>query len=147
ISSPEAAGTLARFLGALHRPAPGEAPSNPSRGVALQTLAEHFDDCVSVIADDDVAAELHGAWEKALAAPAWDEAPVWLHGDLHPANVVVLDRTLSGVIDFGEMCAGDPATDLAAAWLLLPDGSASRLFDAYSHADDATVVRARGWAA
>ncbi|HEY8720052.1 phosphotransferase [Pengzhenrongella sp.] len=28
--------------------------------------------------------------------------PVWLHGDLHPANVVVSDGTLSGVIDFGE---------------------------------------------
>ena len=61
-------------------------------------------------------------WEKALAAPAWQGAPVWLHGDLHPANVVVQDGTLAGVIDFGEMCAGDPATDLSAAWILLPGG-------------------------
>ena len=45
----------------------------------------------------------------------WQGPPVWLHGDLHPANVVVSDGTLSGVIDFGELCAGDPATDLAAA--------------------------------
>jgi aminoglycoside phosphotransferase (APT) family kinase protein len=83
----------------------------------------------------------------ALAAPPWDGKPVWLHGDLHPANVVVSDGTLSGVIDFGEMCGGDPATDLAAAWLVLPDGSASRLFDAYQVADEATATRARGWAA
>lgn len=43
--------------------------------------------------------------------------PLWLHDDLHPANVVVSDGTLSGVIDFGDMCVGDPADDLAAAWV------------------------------
>ncbi len=44
------------------------------------------------------------------------------------------------------MCAGDPATDLCAAWILLPVGAAGRFFDAYGQADDATVARARGWA-
>jgi aminoglycoside phosphotransferase (APT) family kinase protein len=58
----------------------------------------------------------------------------------------VSDATLCGVIDFGELCAGDPATDLAAAWLLLPAGMASRFFDAYADVDDATIRRARGWA-
>ena len=33
----------------------------------------------------------------------------------HPANVVVSDGTLSGIVDFGAMFAGDPAWDLAAA--------------------------------
>ena len=75
-----------------------------------------------------------------------DRAPIWLHGDLHPANVVVRDGTLAGVIDFGELCAGDPATDLSAAWILLPADAASRFFDAYEQADEATVTRARGWA-
>jgi aminoglycoside phosphotransferase (APT) family kinase protein len=70
-------------------------------------------------------------------------APLWLHGDLHPANVVLRDGILAGVIDFGEMCAGDPATDLSAAWILLPAGAASRFFDAYGQADDATITRAR----
>lgn len=60
--------------------------------------------------------------------------------------MVVQDGTLAGVIDFGEMCAGDPATDLSAAWILLPAGTASRFFDTYEHADEATIARARGWA-
>jgi len=60
---------------------------------------------------------------------------------------VVSGGELCGVIDFGDMCAGDPATDLSAAWLLLPAGSAARFFDAYADADDATIQRARGWAA
>jgi aminoglycoside phosphotransferase (APT) family kinase protein len=38
-------------------------------------------------------------WAPAVA-DARPGAPRWLHGDLHPANVVVWERTLSGVIDF-----------------------------------------------
>ncbi len=50
---------------------------------------------------------------------------MWVHGDLHPANVVVSDGTLSGIVDFGDLFAGDPAWDLAAASVLLPAGTAS----------------------
>ncbi|MFI1071700.1 phosphotransferase [Streptomyces puniciscabiei] len=50
-------------------------------------------------------------WQQAVAAPAWSGAPVWLHGDLHPANVVVADGTLAGALGFGDVCAGDPATE------------------------------------
>jgi len=60
--------------------------------------------------------------------------------------VIVRDGGLAGVVDFGELCAGDPATDLSAAWILLPAGTARQLFDAYGDLDDATVARARGWA-
>lgn len=60
--------------------------------------------------------------------------------------MVVSEGTLAGVIGFGDVCAGDPATDLAAAWLLLPAGAASRFFATYAEADPATVERARGWA-
>ena len=85
-------------------------------------------------------------WEQAVSAPVWRDAPAWLYGDLHPANVVVGGGTFCGVIDFGELCAGDPATDLSAAWLLLTAGAASRFFAAYANADNATIQRARGWA-
>jgi aminoglycoside phosphotransferase (APT) family kinase protein len=145
ITSPAAAGRLAEFLQALHRKAPGEAPANPGRGVSLR-LDHHFDQWLTVIAASDLAAPARAAWEQAVAAPEWADAPVWVHGDLHPANVVVSDGTVSGVIDFGELCAGDPATDLAAAWVVLPAGASSRFFEGYANADDATVRRARGWA-
>ncbi|MFI5064677.1 MAG: aminoglycoside phosphotransferase family protein [Streptosporangiales bacterium] len=146
ISSPQAAGTLAGFLRALHRTAPGGAPASPDRGVPLAALGHDFDEWFPVVASSDVAAGVRRTWEQAVAADAWQDAPVWIHGDLHPANVVVSGGTLSGVIDFGDMCAGDPATDLAAAWVLLPAGTAARFFGAYASADDATIQRARGWA-
>src|SRR5450631_1181752 len=44
------------------------------------------------------------------------------------------------------MCAGDPATDLSAAWILLPAQAAKRFFNAYEDVDEATIARARGWA-
>ncbi|MEV6253265.1 phosphotransferase [Nocardia sp. NPDC051911] len=47
-------------------------------------------------------------------------------------EVVVREGMLSGVLDFGALGAGDPATDLAAAWLILPVGKSTRFFDAYS---------------
>ena len=54
-------------------------------------------------------------WDRAVAAPAWQGARLWLHGDLHPANVIVRDGRLAGVIDFGDMCCGDPADEATVA--------------------------------
>lgn len=146
ITSPDAAGTLAGFLRALHVPAPAEAPASPDRGVPLATLQDGFHHACSVIACHPAAVAARRVWEQASAAPAWGQAPVWLHADLHPANVVVRDGTLGGVIDFGDLSSGDPATDLSAAWLLLPAGAAAPFFAAYAAADSATIQRARGWA-
>jgi aminoglycoside phosphotransferase (APT) family kinase protein len=142
----DAAEILAEFLGVLHDQAPADALANTGRGIPLAEFQEEFDGWFEIIADHTIADSAREVWEKAVAAPVWQGALVWLHGDLHPANVVVQDGMLAGVIDFGEMCAGDPATDLSAAWILLPAGAASRFFDAYGQADEATVSRARGWA-
>jgi aminoglycoside phosphotransferase (APT) family kinase protein len=54
----------------------------------------------------------------ALAAPRWAEPPVWVHGDLHPANILVRRGRISGVLDFGDLTAGDPAADLSVRWML-----------------------------
>jgi aminoglycoside phosphotransferase (APT) family kinase protein len=140
-----AAEILARFLRALHHQAPADAPVNPPRGLPLADLRS-VDGWFDAIADHPDAPAAWEVWKEAVAAPAWQGPPVWLHSDLHPANVVVRDGTLAGVIDFGDLCAGDPAADLSAAWVLLPDGAASRFFDAYQQADEATITRARGWA-
>ncbi|MET9345949.1 aminoglycoside phosphotransferase family protein [Streptomyces termitum] len=85
------------------------------------------------------------AWEEALALPAWDADPVWLHGDLLPGNLLTRDGRLGAVIDFGGLGTGDPAADLLPAWTLLT--AATRpLFRAASRVDDATWARGRGWA-
>ena len=130
ITRADAAETLAGFL----RPCIGRHPRKPR---PTPRAGSRWPGCGTgsparaVIAGDANADAAREIWEKAVAAPAWHGAPTWLHGDLHPANVVVREGTLAGVIDFGEMCAGDPATDLSAAWILLPAGTASRFFATY----------------
>ncbi|MGV9297517.1 aminoglycoside phosphotransferase family protein [Amycolatopsis sp. NPDC003676] len=142
-----AADTLADFLRALHAPAPAAAPVATDRGGHPRDCTAGFEKFLQAVALDDLAADVRAVWEDAAAAGAWEGPPVWVHGDLHPANVVVSDGTLSGIVDFGDLFAGDPAWDLAAAWVLLPEGTASRFFDSYAQADESAIRRARGLAA
>ncbi|MEV7732894.1 aminoglycoside phosphotransferase family protein [Streptomyces sp. NPDC088921] len=142
-----AADTLAGFLRALHVEAPAEAPASSDRGGHPKECTDGFERFLRAVDPGDIAADVRAVWDDAVAAPDWEGPPVWLHGDLHPANVVVSDGTLSGVIDFDAMFAGDPAWDLAAAWVLLPSGAVSRFFCVYAHANEATIRRARGLAA
>lgn len=144
-----AADTLASFLRALHVAAPADAPGDgDGRGAHPKdstSAFEHFLSSVDAGALGGVAVEARAVWDDAVAAPTWEGPPVWVHGDLHPANVVVSDGSLAGVVDFGDLFAGDPAVDLAAAWVLLPAATA-RFFAAYGAADAATIRRARGLA-
>nr|WSW71656.1 phosphotransferase [Streptomyces sp. NBC_00995] len=59
-----------------------------------------------------------------------------MHGDLHPAHVLTADGTICDAIDFGDLRSGDPACDLAAAPVLLPDGAADRFHEAYGRSTD-----------
>jgi aminoglycoside phosphotransferase (APT) family kinase protein len=146
ITDIDATEALAEFLRALHDEAPAEAPANPTRGIPLDGVRDGVENGFGILDGHPNADGAREVWEKAVAAPDWNDTPRWLHGDLHPANVIGRDGMLTGVIDFGELCAGDPATDLSAAWVLLPAGAADRFFAAYGQADDATISRARGWA-
>ncbi len=145
-----AAAAVGGFLGALHVPAPPDAPANPFRGVPLAERAASVAANLALIrgqVDED--AVLRG-WDTALAAPGYDGPPAWLHGDLHPSNILVNDGQVSGVIDFGDITAGDPASDLSVAWMLLPADAQGNFWKAYQEAggrgDDALRARARGWA-
>ena len=141
-----AADMLAAFLRALHVAAPAEAPITPGRGGPPRDCTAGFENFLQAVAPDD-STEVRAVWDDAVVAGAWQGPPVWVHGDLHPANVVVSGGTFAGIVDFGDLCAGDPAWDLAAAWVLLPAGAAARFFDRYGSADAATIRRARGLAA
>jgi aminoglycoside phosphotransferase (APT) family kinase protein len=142
-----AADTLAGFLWALHVEAPAGAPIARDRGAHPRNCTDGFENFFRAAVPADIAADIRGVWDDAVAARAWEGPPVWVHGDLHPANVVVSGGTLVGIVDFGDMFAGDPAWDLAAAWVLLPAGTAARFFDMYARADEAAIRRARGLAA
>jgi aminoglycoside phosphotransferase (APT) family kinase protein len=140
---------LAEFLAALHRPAPVDAPLNPYRtSLASRSDAflERLPRCGHQV--DEASALL--VWRVALATPAWSGPSLWLHGDMHPGNLLVHSGQLTAVIDFGDLTAGDPAVDLSVAWMLWPErvrivfrATVDRLA---GQVDDGMWRRARGWA-
>ncbi|RUQ99236.1 aminoglycoside phosphotransferase family protein [Labedella endophytica] len=139
---------LAEALTALHVPAPSDAPLNPVRGVDLRSRDAAVRGRLTASASP-AAGGLEALWSDLVDARAWSREPVWVHGDPHPGNVLVRDGRLAALIDFGDLCAGDPATDLAAGWLFFePDARAHfrATADARGHYDAADWVRARAWA-
>ena len=134
------AGSLANVLQALHRPAPAELPFNPFRGVPLEARKVAVEERLERLALN----ELIPIWQAAIAAPPAREK-TWIHGDLHPRNVLVRDGILAGLIDWGDMTGGDVATDLACAWMLL-DATARSSFLAVYDPPGAVLERAAGWA-
>ena len=141
---------LGRFLRALHQPAPEDAPRNPWRGVPLSARAERVQDDLQRLDGLVNRSAVLGLWERVLSTPAWCGPPLWIHGDLHPGNLLVSGGRLSAVIDFGDLAAGDPATDLSVAWMLLPPSVRQTFFtsarEEFDPLDDHTLMRARGWA-
>lgn len=143
--SPESAFALASYLQALHRIDTTGAPPARGRG---GPLAPRDPDVREAIAALDGTIDTHAAteaWESALAAPEWDGPPLWIHGDLHAGNMLEHNGKLSAVIDYGCLCAGDPANDLMVAWTFLSTDT-REVFRAALPFDDADWERGRGWA-
>jgi len=145
-----AAVELAAFVSALHLPAPHDAPRNPFRGVPLANRTPSIDERVAQLDGIVDSVAVMRIWDAALHARKWSGPPVWIHGDLHPANLLVVDAHITAVLDFGDLTAGDPATDLSVAWLLLPPPARATFREATREMgeaiDDDTWTRARGWA-
>lgn len=143
----EQAVRFGEFLRSLHTPAPTTAPSNPFRGISLlarspqtQPVLERLETQTPLITP-----RIKQIWQEALWAPTTDEKR-WLHGDLHPRNVLVKKGIISGVIDWGDMTSGDVATDLAAVWMLFSDVKTQSLALSQYGASKLETVRAKGWA-
>lgn len=146
LSADTMARQLATVLAALHLEGPRDAPVHPFGGG--RSIAARDESVGALIAQWPVPPEralLAQAWERATSAPEWSGPDLWLHGDLHPANLLVSRGRLRAILDFGDLCAGDPAVDLISAWMLLPPSSRA-LLRAEVPVDPATWDRGRGWA-
>lgn len=143
----QAAVDLAGFVRALRRVDTTGAHSRPpgARGGPLAEGDAQVRRSIALLGsriDGDAARR---SWEESLYAPAWDGPEVWVHGDLLPGNLLIIDGRLSAVIDFGGLNVGDPACDLQPAWNVFAGDSRMR-FRAALEVDDASWLRGRGWA-
>lgn len=136
---------LCAFLSQLHRPAPDDAPTNPVRGIRLADRNERTLDAAGraagVVERRD---ELLGLWRDAVDAPPHTGPPLWIHGDLHPGNILWKSGEISGVVDWGDITAGDPSCDYWVVWGLLDAGERDR-FRRHLDLDDAAWLRSKGW--
>jgi len=145
----DAARDLARFIRALQAidptGGPGPGPHNFGRGVPI--AARDQETRAAIAASEGLAdtAAVTTAWTEDSAAPTHRGSPVWVHGDLHLANLLAADGRLSAVIDWGGLGVGDPAVDLLPAWHLF-SGESRDTFRTALAVDDATWTRGRAWA-
>lgn len=139
---------FAVFLRSLHTPAPPNAPSNPFRGVPLHHRAAFVEERIQQLQQKTnlITPEIKRIWNQALNASINVEA-TWIHGDLHARNVLIEDGVITGIIDWGDITAGDIATDLASIWMLFSNrNSRQQAIAEYSNISEATLQRAKGWA-
>jgi aminoglycoside phosphotransferase (APT) family kinase protein len=135
---------LGAFLAALHTPAPTDAPRNAYRCGPATEPRPRFEGAVERLGALVDGPRVRARWEELVSVEEWDGDPVWLHGDLHTANVIVHDGAISAVIDLGDITAGDPAVDFAIGWMLFDDHDRSSFRTAAGGVDDATWSRAEG---
>ena len=142
---------LGRFLAALHRPAPPDAPHNPVRSIPLDARTKRLHEHLDQLHDSVNRERVLAVWDRLVVTPRWPGPPMWIHGDLHPGNLLVHGGHLAAVLDFGDVASGDPATDFAVIWMLFQPPHRDAVFKASGRsranpADEHVWRRARGWA-
>jgi aminoglycoside phosphotransferase (APT) family kinase protein len=143
----QAAVDLAGFVNALRRVDATDAHPRPrgGRGAPLAELDRPVRRSIAELGDRIDGGAALRSWEESLNAAEWVGEGVWVHGDLLPGNLLVVDGRLSAVIDFGGLNVGDPACDLQPAWNVFAGSSRAR-YRAELQVDDASWLRGRGWA-
>jgi aminoglycoside phosphotransferase (APT) family kinase protein len=141
--APETAADLAEMILALRAVDATNAPSGLRRGT-LPERDEWVRSCAKQLDARYDAERLLSAWGKTLEAPPWDGPPTWSHCDLDLRNIVFLAGRPSAVLDWGWAGAGDPASDAATAWKVLPAEARETFWQALG-ADAAEIARSRGW--
>jgi aminoglycoside phosphotransferase (APT) family kinase protein len=138
-----AAVELAEFILAVRAVDAANAPPGLRRG-SLRELDEWVRAGAAKMDAGYEPERLLAAWNETLDAPDWDGPPTWCHCDLDLRNIVFLEGKPSAVLDWGGAGIGDPASDGATAWKVLPAEARDAFWEALG-ANEAEIVRARGW--
>ncbi|HEU5158464.1 MAG TPA: phosphotransferase [Streptosporangiaceae bacterium] len=135
------------FLRALHDPGlvakveGAELPRDPMRRGDPGVRAPGAREALARLDEQGVRA-VDPALDRFLAAaadaPAPSGADVICHGDLHVRHVLVAgDGTAIGVIDWGDLCLGDPVVDLSLAYSAFAGPARAAFLSAYGRPVDA----------
>jgi aminoglycoside phosphotransferase (APT) family kinase protein len=123
---------------------PTAGAQNNYRGTSLRQRDKLTRQAIHDLSDEFPEQSLLEIWETACKAAPHEGQPIWLHGDLHAANILAKGGALVGIIDWGLMGIGDPAVDLMPAWSLM-DQSARTLFRDVTGVNEMMWQRGKGW--
>ena len=142
---------VGRFLRTLHSPSTRELvdaghalPVDPNRRADMPFRVRMTRERLDALPGLEPASR--SAAERILSAAeglAPSPARVLCHGDLHVRHVLVDRGELTGVIDWGDVCVGDPSIDLLFVWSVLPPTARVAFFEEYGEVDDARRLRAQ----
>lgn len=135
---------LGAALAQIHQPAPEDAPANPYRSATLADRAERLDLRLLAL-EHDYGNAVDGEHARQLyvdGARQPRSARTWTHLDLHGANVLTRHGHMAGIIDWSDMAAGDPATDLGQALVLVGSRRFRDLLRGYASGGGASASRA-----
>ena len=140
---------LGRFLRLLHQlEIDAELPVDPNRRADMSFRVPRARECLAEVREAGIwrpPDRVEAILEAASRLPLSDD-DVLLHGDLHLRHILVSERAVSAVIDWGDVCLGDPSIDLQLAWCLLPPAGRTRFVGEYGAIDDERLLRARATA-
>lgn len=144
---PEAfAEDLAEFIHDVRSiPTDGRTFRGKGRGGDLHTHDAWLETCFQHSVNILDVPRLRRMWTQMRELPRGSAPDVMNHGDLIPANVLVSEGRLAGVIDVGGLGPADPGLDLVSAWHLLEPGPRAALRRALK-SDDLEWERGRAWA-
>jgi aminoglycoside phosphotransferase (APT) family kinase protein len=135
---------LGEFLRALHTAGLPDLPADPfGRGDMAIRVPQTRERLAALEAGGlwHAPSSVTGVLDAAAELPP-PQPTVVCHGDLHLRHLLVDDSgAASGVIDWGDLCRGDPSIDMPLIWALLP--SRDEFFAAYGPVTDEQLLRAR----
>lgn len=99
---------LATVINALEAIAAEGAPTAVNRARSVPDYDDSARAAIESARDLIDADHAMAIWEDATAVPPHQGASVWVHGDIE-GNCLLTDGCLSGLVDRGTACAGDPA--------------------------------------
>jgi len=139
--------SLARFLRRLHDAEVAyDLPPDGNRRADMSTRVPKTREQLDTL-------EATGIWRRPASVNrlldgaerlARSEPSIVVHGDLHFRQVLVDDdMTLTGVIDWVDVCRSDPAIDLSMFWSYLPPQRRDVFLAEYGHVSEEQLLRAR----
>lgn len=137
---------LASFLRVLHSIDGVGLPPDGNRRADMRDRVPKTRETLAQLAALDVwhaPALVQQLLETAESLPAPLDSQAVAHGDLHFRQVLVANGSLSGVIDWIDICRGDPAIDLLMFWSFVPPAGRNAFLAEYGPVSDDQLLRAR----